>query len=74
MRATKAWQKFTAGFTKPFKKLFKKTPEKAPIDKDFFRESGESVYRQKKTARKLRKQRKRMENKSRAVNYRKNKK
>ena len=75
MRATKAWQKFTTAFKKPFQKLFTKTPERPEVGDAFFhRESGESVYLQKKTLRKLRKRRKRMENKSRAVNYQKNKK
>ena len=74
MRATKAWQKFTTAFKKPFQKLFTKTPERPEVGEAFFRESGESVYLQKKGVRKLRKRRKSMENKSRAVNYQKNKK
>ena len=74
MRASKAWQKVTTAFKKPFQKLFTKTPERPEVDETFFRESGESVYHQKKAIRKHRKRRKRMENKSRAVNYQKNKK
>ncbi len=73
MRTPKAWQKFTAGFKKPFQKLFKKTPTTKPTDDDFFRESGESVYLQKKGKRAKRKQTKHVENKSRATNARKSK-
>ena len=69
MRAPKAWQKFAAGFKKPFQKLFKKTPGRPAVDKDFFRESGESVYYQAKGERKKRKRRKRLENKARAMMY-----
>jgi len=69
MRATKAWQKVTSAFKKPFQKLFTKTPERPEPGEAFFRESGESVYYQKKGVRKHRKRRKRMENKSRAINY-----
>ena len=72
MRTPKLWQKLTAGFKKPFQKLFQK-PEHAPKETGdaFFRESGESVYHQKKGERKTRKTRNRMENKSRAINYNK---
>ena len=74
MRASKAWQKITAAFKKPFQKLFTKTPERTKVDEAFFRDSGESVYHQKKAIRKHRKRRKQMKNRSRAVNYQKNKK
>ncbi len=74
MRTPKLWQKLTAGFKKPFQKLFQKKEHTPKEDnKDFFRDSGESVYHQSIDARKLRKSRKRVENKSRAVNARKNK-
>ena len=68
MRAPKAWQ-IAVGFKKPFQKLFKKTPERPAVDKEFFREPGESVYYQAKGERKKRKRRKRLENKSRAMMY-----
>jgi len=74
MRTPKLWQKLTASFKKPFQKLFQKkdhTPKET--ETNFFRESGESVYHQKKGKRKHRKLRKKEENKSRAVNARKNK-
>ena len=74
MKTPNLWQKLTAGFKKPFQKLFQKrdhTPK--PTEDNFFRESGESVYHQYRDARKLRKSRKRTENKSRAVNAKINK-
>lgn len=70
MRTPKLWQKLVAGFKKPFQKLFKKpdhTPKKEA--ENFFRESGESVYYRSKGERKHRKRKKRIENRSRAVNY-----
>ena len=73
MRDPKAWQKFTAAFKKPFQKLFKRKPIAKPTDDDFFRESGESVYHKMKGERKLKKRKKRVENKSRAVNAKINK-
>ena len=74
MRTPTLWQKLVTGFKKPFQQFRKKrdhTPK--PTEDTFFRESGESVYHQYRDARKLRKCRKRTENKSRAVNARKNK-
>ncbi len=75
MRTPNLWQKLVNSFKKPFEKLFKKRdhiPEQTT--KDFFRESGESVYHKMKGERKQRKKRNRRENKSRAINYGKAKK
>jgi len=74
MKTPNLWQKLVAGFKKPFQKLFQK-PDHAPKETGdtFFRESGESVYYLKKGVRKLRKRRKRVENKTRSVNARINK-
>ncbi len=74
MKTPHLWQKLKAGVKNAVNKVFRPTPAPTPTDDNFFRESGESVYHQKKTTRKKRKLRKRMENKSRAVNYQKNKK
>jgi len=74
MKTPNLWQKLVAGFKKPFQQIRRKrdhTPR--PTEDTFFRESGESVYHQYKDARKLRKRKKRTENKSRAVNAQKNK-
>jgi len=69
MKTPNLWQKLVKGFKKPFRALRKKTEHVAKeTDTNFFRESGESVYHQKKGVRKLRKRRKRRENKARSVN------
>ena len=79
MRATKAWQKVTAAFKKPFQKLFKDKPiTKSEHEKILIGGPGSGSYGESHTpsptTHKKRKIRKRMENKSRAVNYQKNKK
>ena len=79
MRASKAWQKVTAAFKKPFQKLFKVTPiTKTEHEKILMGGPGKTSYglshMPSPTIHKRRKRRKQMENKSRAVNYQKNKK
>ena len=80
MRASKAWQKVSAAFKKPFQKLFapKKPITKTEHEKILMGGPGKTSYglshMPSPTAFKRRKRRKRMENKSRAVNYQKNKK
>lgn len=70
MKTPNLWQKLTAGFKKPFQISRKKTDHIPKESEDnFFRESGESVYHQKKGKRKKRKRKKRIENRSRAINY-----
>jgi len=73
MKTPHLWQKLKVGVKNAVNKVFRPAPVLTPTDKDFFRESGESVYHQSKGHRKLRKQKKRAENKSRAVNAGKNK-
>ncbi len=70
MKTPNLWQKLTSGFKKPLNKLFKKTQHVEVLD-DFIRETGESIYHQKKEIRKHRKRRKRLENRARAINYNK---
>ena len=74
MKTPNLWQKLVAGFKKPFQQIRRKrdhTPR--PTDEGFFRESSESVYHKMKGERKLRKRKKRTENKSRAINAKINK-
>jgi len=72
MRTPQLWQKLKAGFKKPFQRLFQKRDHDPKLAEDnFFRDSGKSVYHQKKGERKKRKTRNRMANKSRAINYNK---
>jgi len=74
MKTPNLWQKLITGFKKPFQQIRKERDQlpKSTRD-DFFRESGESVYHQSKGYNKLRKKKKRAENKARAVNARSNK-
>ena len=79
MRASKAWQKVTTAFKKPFQKLFKVTPTtKTEHEKILIGGPVKTSYglnhTPSPTIHKRRKRRKQMENKSRAVNYQKNKK
>ena len=73
MKTPNLWQKLVAGFKKPFQQIRKKRDYTPRPTEGFFRESGESVYHKMKDERKLRKRKKRAENRSRAVNARKNK-
>jgi len=70
MKTPNLWQKLTSGFKKSLNKFFKKTDHKAIFD-GFIRETGESIYYQKKEIRKYRKRKKRLENRARAINYNK---
>ncbi len=73
MKTPHLWQKLKAGVKNAANKVFRPTPAPKPTDDDFFRESGESVYHKGKGVRALRKRKKCMENKSRAINYRQKK-
>ncbi len=69
MKTPNLWQKLIAGFKKPVRSIQKKTDHIPKESDNFFRESGESIYHQKKKARKKWKLKKRIENRSRAINY-----
>ena len=70
MKTPNLWQKLVGAFRKPDQQTHKKKTEYHAPDRSFLGFSGGgSIYRNKKGASKLRKRRKRIENRSRAINY-----
>ena len=72
MKTPNLWQKLVAGFKKPFQRKPKETP-RTNIPEGTGGYKGISHYQESPLAYKLRKRKKRAENKSRAVNAKINK-
>ncbi len=71
MKTPSLWQKLTSSFKKPLQKSKKKTVTGLKQTENFIPEftRGGSVFHSKKGANRIRKHKKRLENKARAIQY-----